>query len=153
MGWWAGGMDSTTDKIKIKHRCNSDHMSESLMPTAIANLARVYATHRPLVQRGLTVGFVLYVLLAAYQGVVARPPTKNNKDVPARDGKPARVAVSIPLVTCNHRRPQSMLHTYFRSMHYFISASASCLESLSLPSAPRRLFSLSCTPVCWYSGL
>lgn len=62
----------------------------------IANLSHIYATHRPLVQRGLTTGFVLYVLLTAYQGVVARPPTKDSKNAPARDGKPARVAVSIP---------------------------------------------------------
>lgn len=59
----------------------------------IADLSRVYASHRPLAQRGLTAGFVLYVLLAAYQGVVARP----HKDVPARDGKPARVAVSLDM--------------------------------------------------------
>ena len=62
----------------------------------IADLSRSYAAHRPLIQRGLTTGFVLYVLLAAYQGVVARPPTKDSKNVPGRDGKPARVAVSTP---------------------------------------------------------
>jgi ATP-binding cassette subfamily D (ALD) long-chain fatty acid import protein len=71
-----------------------------LLPSAsdhrIANFSRIYATHRPLVQRGLTTGFVLYVLLAAYQGVAARPPTKDSKNALARDGKPARVAVSIP---------------------------------------------------------
>ncbi|KAF9229610.1 hypothetical protein BS17DRAFT_723587 [Gyrodon lividus] len=61
-----------------------------------AEFARLYATHRPLVQRGLTVGFVLYVFIAAYQGVAARPAPKKEgkaKDAPARDGKPARVAV------------------------------------------------------------
>ncbi|KIJ68698.1 hypothetical protein HYDPIDRAFT_179754 [Hydnomerulius pinastri MD-312] len=59
----------------------------------IAELAHAYATHRPLVQRGLTVSFVLYVLIASYQGVAARPASKKKdkgKDVP---GKPARVAV------------------------------------------------------------
>lgn len=61
----------------------------------IADFSRIYATHRPLVQRGLTAGFVLYVLLATYQRVAARPPIRGSKSVPARDGKPARVAVSI----------------------------------------------------------
>lgn len=68
---------------------------------AIADLTRLYATHRPLVQRGLTAGFVVYVLLAAYHGMVARgPPTKNSKNAPARDGKPAsaRVAVSTLVI-------------------------------------------------------
>ena len=68
----------------------------------IADFSRFYATHRPLVQRGLTAGFVFYVILAAYQSVLARPPTKNSKNVPARDGKPPRVAVSFPLIPCSH---------------------------------------------------
>ncbi|KAG8220058.1 ABC transporter transmembrane region 2-domain-containing protein [Butyriboletus roseoflavus] len=63
----------------------------------IADFSRIYASHRPLVQRSLTTGFVLYVLLAAYQGVAARPPTKNSKNVPVGDGKPARVAVSLSI--------------------------------------------------------
>lgn len=40
-----------------------------------------------------------------------------------------------------------------RLMLYSISASVSSSELSSLPSAPRRLFSLSCTPVCSYLGL
>lgn len=68
----------------------------------IASLSHFYTTHRPLVQRGLTTGFVLYVLLTAYQALLARPSTKNSKNIPARDGKPARVAVSTS-VPCNHR--------------------------------------------------
>lgn len=72
-------------------------LSKLLPPgNRIASLSRIYATHRPLVQRGLTAGFVLYVLLTAYQGVVARPTTKDSKNAPGRDGKPARVAVSTP---------------------------------------------------------
>ncbi|KAG6371685.1 ABC transporter transmembrane region 2-domain-containing protein [Boletus reticuloceps] len=59
----------------------------------IAEISRIYAIHRPLVQRGLTTGFVLYVLLAAYQGVAARPPTKDSKNAPAGGRKPPRVAV------------------------------------------------------------
>lgn len=88
---------------------------------SIADLSRIYATHRPLVQRGITAGFVLYVLLAAYQNVAARPPTKDIKNVPARDGKPPRVAVSISysvrLLSLN-----LTLCSPCRSMHCFISA-------------------------------
>lgn len=68
-------------------------MITSKLNSRIADFSRLYATHRPLVQRGLTAGFVFYVLLTAYQGVLARPPTKKNGA--ARDGKPARVAVSL----------------------------------------------------------
>lgn len=59
-------------------------------------LAQLYAVHRPLVQRGLTVGFVLYVLATAYRGLAARPTTKRDKEkdlTDRKDGKPARVAV------------------------------------------------------------
>ena len=38
----------------------------------ITKVARVYATHRPLVQRTLTTGFVLYVLLTTYNGLFGR---------------------------------------------------------------------------------
>lgn len=64
----------------------------------IADLARAYATHRPLVQRGLMTSFVLYVLLASYKGVAARPSPKG-KDMDSatptsdREKKPPRVAV------------------------------------------------------------
>jgi len=61
-------------------------------------LAQTYAMHRPLVQRGLTVGFVLYVLTAAYRGLAARPTTRRDKEKDSadrKDGKPARVAVRL----------------------------------------------------------
>ncbi|KIK99783.1 hypothetical protein PAXRUDRAFT_822399 [Paxillus rubicundulus Ve08.2h10] len=61
-----------------------------------AQFSRVYATHRPLVQRGLTVGFVLYVFLATYQGLAARPASRKGreaKDVSEREGRTAHVAV------------------------------------------------------------
>ncbi|KAN0100868.1 ABC transporter transmembrane region 2 domain containing protein [Tylopilus felleus] len=68
------------------------HVLSKPLPS-LTDLARIYATHRPHVQRGLTAGFVIYVLLAAYQGVAARPPIKDSKSVPHRGGKPPRVAV------------------------------------------------------------
>lgn len=70
------------------------HVLSKPLPS-LTDLARIYATHRPHVQRGLTAGFVIYVLLAAYQGVAARPPIKDSKSVPHRGGKPPRVAVSF----------------------------------------------------------
>lgn len=59
-------------------------------------LAQAYAAHRPLIQRGLTVGFVVYVLMAAYRSLAARPITRREKEkdvADRKDGKPARVAV------------------------------------------------------------
>ncbi|KAH9945617.1 adrenoleukodystrophy protein [Amylocystis lapponica] len=38
----------------------------------LAQLANLYASHRPAIQRGLTVGYVLYVMLATYQGLSAK---------------------------------------------------------------------------------
>lgn len=45
-----------------------------LRPTKeqIAKVAQAYATHRPLIQRGLTSGFVFYVLLTTYNGLFGR---------------------------------------------------------------------------------
>ncbi|KAG6335624.1 hypothetical protein ID866_3460 [Astraeus odoratus] len=59
--------------------------------TQIVDLARVYTTHRPLIQRGLMSGFVLYVLLTTYQGLTARPgPKRKDRD---QGAKSVRVAV------------------------------------------------------------
>ncbi|KAI0823032.1 adrenoleukodystrophy protein [Trametes gibbosa] len=46
-----------------------------LMPTKeqIAQLASAYSRHRPLVQRGLTVSFVFYVVISTYRSFSARP--------------------------------------------------------------------------------
>ncbi|KIP06954.1 hypothetical protein PHLGIDRAFT_127965 [Phlebiopsis gigantea 11061_1 CR5-6] len=67
----------------------------------IARIATTYATHRPIIQRALTTGFVLYVLSTTYQSLFSRPgvrsPSRGNGRVRAEqnpDGKrPARVAV------------------------------------------------------------
>lgn len=55
-----------------------------LRPTKdqIAQLVGAYATHRPLIQRGLTAGFVLYVLSTTYNGLFGRtgpPASKRDK--------------------------------------------------------------------------
>jgi ATP-binding cassette subfamily D (ALD) long-chain fatty acid import protein len=64
----------------------------------------VYARHRPLLQRFLTVGFVFYVLGTTYRGLSVRSSSglvgapKNGKgkaDGNHQSGKPPRVAVSI----------------------------------------------------------
>lgn len=51
----------------------------------VKQLVQVYAAHRPLVQRGLTVGFVLYVLTASYRGLAAHQTTKKEKEKDAAD--------------------------------------------------------------------
>lgn len=62
----------------------------------VKQLAQAYAANRPLVQRGLRVGFILYVLTAAYRTLSARPiPRRRDegKDAARKDGKSARVTV------------------------------------------------------------
>lgn len=68
----------------------------------IAQLVTAYAKHRPLVQRGLTLGFVVYVISTTYRSLAARPasasssPSKRKGKGKDGDGagKPPRVAVS-----------------------------------------------------------
>lgn len=63
-----------------------------------ADLARAYATHRPLIQRGLMSGFILYVLMSAYQTLAVRPnrrgTSRSSTSAADKEGKPTRVAVS-----------------------------------------------------------
>lgn len=71
---------------------------------SIANFASTYATHRPLIQRSLTSGFVVYVLASTYRSLSARPSKpssddggtggKKGKGKKGGDGKAPRVAVS-----------------------------------------------------------
>ncbi|TFY64759.1 hypothetical protein EVG20_g5840 [Dentipellis fragilis] len=70
-------------------------------PAQIARLAATYSNHRPVIQRGLTAGFVLYVLGTTYRGLSARPskPSSSRKGKGKADGKggetgkPPKVAV------------------------------------------------------------
>ena len=75
-----------------------------LRPTKdqITKVAETYARHRPLVQRGLTAGFVLYVLTTTYSGVFGRATSANTarrkdkgkgKEGDVDPKKPPRVAV------------------------------------------------------------
>ena len=76
----------------------------NLRPTKeqIAKVAQAYASHRPLIQRGLTTGFVFYVLLATYNGLFGRAASaaksRDKGKGKAKGGevdpkKPPRVAV------------------------------------------------------------
>jgi ATP-binding cassette, subfamily D (ALD), peroxisomal long-chain fatty acid import protein len=74
----------------------------TLRPQLIEHLAqftKAYAANRPLIQRCLTTGFVLYVLGNTYRGLSARPNGgANSKRVgkgkgKETDGKAPRVAV------------------------------------------------------------
>jgi ATP-binding cassette, subfamily D (ALD), peroxisomal long-chain fatty acid import protein len=67
--------------------------------TSIAQFASIYAAHRPLTQRFLTTGFVLYVLSTTYRGLAARPRKSSSEDRKGKerkhdDAKAPRVAVS-----------------------------------------------------------
>jgi ATP-binding cassette subfamily D (ALD) long-chain fatty acid import protein len=68
---------------------------------SLAHFTATYATHRPLIQRCLTSGFVLYVLSTTYRGLSARPSKPARKGHKGGDGKAPRVAVSsTDLDTC-----------------------------------------------------
>jgi hypothetical protein len=105
----------------------------------VKHLAQVYATNRPLVQRGLTVGFVLYVLTAAYRGLFARQVSRRRdegKDAARKDGKSARVAVRFSYLLPDDGSQRTRL------MPYFIKGWASSCVSLYQACVPRR-------PCCW----
>lgn len=64
----------------------------------IAKLANLYVSNRPVIQRGLTAGFIAYVLSTTYTSLASRPPSQrlSRKGKEKADGdskKPARVAV------------------------------------------------------------
>jgi ATP-binding cassette subfamily D (ALD) long-chain fatty acid import protein len=70
----------------------------------LSSFAKTYATHRPLIQRILTAGFILHVLSSTFGNLSTRtpPPTSKGK---AREqsayveaGKPPRVAVRLCLL-------------------------------------------------------
>lgn len=99
----------------------------------LAKFTKIYLSKRPLVQRGLTVAFVLYVLSTTYRSLTARPakPSSSKGKEKATDNavdssearKPPRVAVSIIthiLITeVSDRQPSSTL----------------CFTNVSLPSS------------------
>jgi hypothetical protein len=69
---------------------------------AFAAFADTYVTHRPLIQRILTAGFIVNVLASTFRGFSTRPPTpsaskgkgKAREQPPSAEaGKPPRVAV------------------------------------------------------------
>ena len=71
-------------------------------PPAFAAFANTYATHRPLIQRILTVGFIANVLASTFRSLSSRssPPSASKEKGKARElppsagaGKPPRVAV------------------------------------------------------------
>ena len=69
----------------------------------LAGFAKTYATHRPLIQRILTAGFIVHVLSSTFGSLSTRtPPTSKGKareqSTYAEAGKPPRVAVRIYLL-------------------------------------------------------
>ncbi len=66
----------------------------------VAQLVNAYAKHRPLVQRALTAGFIVYVITTTYRGLSARPAS--SKRTGKKEGESAskpRVAVR-PCLPC-----------------------------------------------------
>lgn len=67
-----------------------------------AEFAKAYLKHRPLVQRGLTAGFILYVLGTTYRGISAKPSSASSRKGKGKgkddSGKPPRVAVRPTLL-------------------------------------------------------
>ncbi|KAG6866030.1 hypothetical protein C0991_009439 [Blastosporella zonata] len=62
----------------------------------LAQFAKSYSVHRPLVQRFLNISFIIYVLTTTYRGLASRPPSSKGKGkAKAEDGsgKAPRVAV------------------------------------------------------------
>ena len=63
----------------------------------VAQLVNAYAKHRPLVQRALTAGFVVYVISTTFRGFSARPASSSKRKGKSKDeesSSKARVAVS-----------------------------------------------------------
>ena len=52
-------------------------MSKESVKKQAAQLANLYISHRPVIQKSLNVGFVLYVLSTTYRGLSAKPSTSS----------------------------------------------------------------------------
>ena len=97
----------------------------SIRPTSaqLANLAKLYASNRPAIQRVLTAGFVIFILSSSYNSISGRPPHQSHRQPSkqkSKQGSPTkhqRVAVRISLFISN-----SDAFTYF-------------FESRSMPSS------------------
>lgn len=61
-------------------------MSKEAVKKQAAQFANLYMSHRPIIQRSLNIGMVLYALSATYRGLSARP-TPSSKDKGKGKGK------------------------------------------------------------------
>jgi ATP-binding cassette subfamily D (ALD) long-chain fatty acid import protein len=71
----------------------------------LSSFAKTYATHRPLIQRILTAGFIVHVLSSTFGSLSTRPPPPPTSKGKGREqsayveaGKPPRVAVRLCLL-------------------------------------------------------
>ena len=100
----------TCQLSRCYRRANNDETAMTVLstlrqrsPPAFAAFANTYATHRPLIQRILTVGFIANVLASTFRGLSTRPSPSASKgkgkarELPpsAEAGKPPRVAVCV----------------------------------------------------------
>lgn len=93
----------------VNRHTNDDETAMTVLSTlrqrshpAFASFANTYATHRPLIQRILTAGFIAHVLASTFSRLLTRPspPSASKGKGKAREqppsaeaGKPPRVAV------------------------------------------------------------
>ncbi|KAI9068030.1 adrenoleukodystrophy protein [Trametes sanguinea] len=79
-------------------------VQSKLVPTKeqLARVANAYARHRPLVQRGLTVAFVFYVISSTYRSFAARPtgssPSPSRRRGKGKGGDASKPRVAIDAV-------------------------------------------------------
>jgi ATP-binding cassette subfamily D (ALD) long-chain fatty acid import protein len=98
---------------RVNRHINDDETAMTVLSTlrqrshpafapAFASFANTYATHRPLIQRILTAGFIAHVLASTFSRLLTRPspPSSSKGKGKAREqppsaeaGKPPRVAV------------------------------------------------------------
>ena len=69
----------------------------------LAAFSRGYSAHRPMIQRGLNIGFVLYVVGGTYYGMAKKPSnapsTRKGRGKKGSDpNQPERVAVRDPVL-------------------------------------------------------
>jgi ATP-binding cassette, subfamily D (ALD), peroxisomal long-chain fatty acid import protein len=80
---------------------NSSMTVQSTLRPRVALLTKKYSAHRPVIQKLITTGFVIYVLGYTFRSLAVRPagkdtpPTKGKGKGKQADGKVPRVAVRL----------------------------------------------------------
>ncbi len=124
-------------------------ISQSQYTAYARQLARHYARHRPVIQRILTAGFVVYIVVSSVSGFATSPRRSRPKDGnrPPQTVKRAAVCPGVP------NRPSRAHRSMLRSTQHSTNVSpAYCALSFRL-STPRRLSCSPCIQVSLFSAL